>query len=53
LRVVLRKKLKSSLTKEAILSFLSSPITYPIALKKRIERRVIVMKHKRTLNKTA
>lgn len=53
LRVVFKKKLKSSLRKEAILSFLYSPIAYPIALKKRIERKVIVMRHKRSYNKTA
>jgi MFS family permease len=55
LRIVFRKKLKSSLTKESVLSFLSSPITYPIALKKRIERRVVTMRkwNNRSLGNTA
>jgi MFS family permease len=53
LRVVFNKRMKSSLTKEMILSFLYSPISYPIALRKRIKRRVIVMRHKRSLHKTA
>lgn len=53
LRVVIKRRLKSSLKKEAILSFLYSPIAYPIALKKRIERKVIVMRHKRSYNETA
>jgi MFS family permease len=55
MRVVFKRKLKHGFTKEALLSFLFSPINYPIALKKRIERRVIVMRkwNKGALNKTA
>jgi MFS family permease len=55
LRVVFRKKLKSSLKKEAVLSFLYSPISYPLSIKKRVERRVITVRkwNKRALNKSA
>jgi MFS family permease len=55
LRVVFRKKLKSSLKKEAVLSFLYSPVSYPLAIKKRVERRVITMRkwNKRALKKSA
>lgn len=55
LRVAFKRKLKDSLRKEAVLSFLYSPISYPLAVKKRIERRVVVMRkwNKRALDKSA
>lgn len=55
LRVAFRHKLKESLTKEAVVSFLCSPVTYPIAWKRKIERRVIVMRkwNRRTITKSA
>jgi MFS family permease len=55
LRVVFRKKLKAGFTKEAVLSFLCSPFSYPMLWKRKIERRQIVMRKwsQRSLNKTA
>ena len=53
LRVVFKKRVKNSFTKEMLRSFLYSPIAYPKSLKKRIKRRVITMKHKRSLNNIA
>jgi MFS family permease len=53
MRVAFRTKLKGTINRETLLSFLSSPITYPISLKKRIEQKVIVMRNKRAVSKTA
>lgn len=44
MRVVFRKKVKEKMTKESILSLLVSPVMYPLTLKKRIERKVVVMR---------
>ncbi|HEU0065191.1 MAG TPA: hypothetical protein VFQ58_09175, partial [Flavisolibacter sp.] len=55
LKVVFKKKLRSNLTKEAIVSFLNSLIVNSIQIKKRIKRRVIVMRkwNRRTFKKSA
>lgn len=55
LKVAFRHKLKESLTKEAVVSFVCSPVTYPIAWKRKIERRVVVMRkwNRRTITKSA
>ncbi len=48
MRVVFRSKMKERITKKSILSLLSLPFTYPLALKKkvahRIERRVVSLR---------
>lgn len=44
MRVVFRMNMKKKMTKKAILSFLSSPVTYPMQLKKKIEPKVVVMR---------
>jgi MFS family permease len=44
IRVAFRKKVKEQLTLKACLSVLFSPILYPLRLKKRLERRVVVMR---------
>ncbi|MBO9683314.1 MAG: hypothetical protein J7502_11705, partial [Flavisolibacter sp.] len=55
LRVAFRQKLRDSLTKEALLAFLYLPISYPLSVKKRVDRRVIIMKkwNKRSLRNSA
>lgn len=44
MRVVFRKNVKNRMTKKAFLSLLVSPVVYPLTLKKRIERKVIMMR---------
>ena len=48
MRVVFRNKLKEKMNREAILALLYFPVTYPLALKRkmmgRIERRVISLR---------
>ena len=46
MRVAFHKKVKEQLTLKACLSILFSPVLYPLMLKKRIERRVVVMRRR-------
>src|SRR5438045_6118535 len=53
MRVAVRQRLRETVKKEAVVSFLVSPVTYPIQLKKMIEKKIIIMRRLRRLNKVA
>jgi MFS family permease len=56
MKVAFRKKVKEQMTLKACLSVLFYPILYPLILKKRLERRVIVLRRRNrieTMRKTA